>query len=282
MHMPEGDQHPSTMPGFRGTRDPERFVTRSRSERKKRWRHGKGTHITTGGAITEFVQLLTYWFYEYCGVGHPIVKEDVKFSAYPPFRACERGNRRKTNDQTTNLYILGRYHIDHRTVNTITWKPWLESAVSEIDDVLTTKLFSCKRISLQVPNKNCEYYLGDRCWRQLAGETSIPLDPLLSMSPHISLAALQEMRHAGFLDCEQFVVGEERETYALYWAEKTLEVGHMLTDSKRMGNIDLFGPPALRAGITPVVVMLASVHSLSQDFSLPDEEEESDPGWHIE
>ncbi|KAF6176291.1 hypothetical protein GIB67_023582 [Kingdonia uniflora] len=36
MQMPEGDPHPSTLPGFRGTRDPERFVTRSSSERKKK------------------------------------------------------------------------------------------------------------------------------------------------------------------------------------------------------------------------------------------------------
>ncbi|KAF6175159.1 hypothetical protein GIB67_022840, partial [Kingdonia uniflora] len=39
--------------------------------------HVLDTAVTTGGAITEFVQLLPYWFYEYCGVGHPIVKEEV-------------------------------------------------------------------------------------------------------------------------------------------------------------------------------------------------------------
>ncbi|KAF6150024.1 hypothetical protein GIB67_002806 [Kingdonia uniflora] len=193
-----------------------------------------------------------YWFYEYCGVGHPIVKEDVK------------------------------YYIDYRTVDTITWEPWLESAVSEMEGVLTAKLISRKRMPLQVPNGNYEYYLGDRCWRQLAGEAHFPLDPLLSMSLHISPAALQEMKQAGFLDCEQFVVEEERETYATYWAEQTSEVGHMLTDSQRMGNIDLFRLTALRTGITLVVVTLASVHSLSQDFSLPGEAEGPDPEWHIE
>ncbi|KAF6161590.1 hypothetical protein GIB67_009469 [Kingdonia uniflora] len=102
------------------------------------------------------------------------------------------------------------------------------------------------------------------------------------MSPHISPAALHEMRQAGFLDCEQFVVGEERETYASYWAEQILKVDHMLTDSQRMWNIDLFGLTALRASITPLVVTSASVHSLFQDFSLPGEEEGPDPGWHME
>ncbi|KAF6138910.1 hypothetical protein GIB67_025639 [Kingdonia uniflora] len=181
--------------------------------------HGLDIAVTTGGAITRFSQLLEYWFYEYCGVGHPIIKEDVK------------------------------YCIDNRTIETITWESWLESAVSEIEDVLTTKLLSRKRMPLQVPNGNCEYYLGDRCWRQLTGEARIPLDPSLCMSPHISSAALQEMKH---------------------------------TDSQRMGNIDLFGPTTLRAGITPVMVKSASVHSLSQDFSLPGEPEEPDLRWHME
>ncbi|KAF6135598.1 hypothetical protein GIB67_015451 [Kingdonia uniflora] len=102
------------------------------------------------------------------------------------------------------------------------------------------------------------------------------------MSPHISPAALHEIRQAGFVDCEHFVVGEERETYVSYWAEQTLEVGHMLTDFQRMGNLDLFGPSTLRAGITPVVVTSASIHSLSQDFSLPGKAEGLDQGWHME
>ncbi|KAF6152698.1 hypothetical protein GIB67_021358 [Kingdonia uniflora] len=226
--------------------------------------HDLDTVVTAWGAITGFVQLLMYWFYEYCGVGHPIVKEEVKFSAYPRLRARKRWNRRKTNDQATNLFILGRYHIDHHTIEMITWEPWLESEVSEIENVLAAKLLSHKRMPLQV------------CWRQLEGETRISLDPPLSMSPHISPRALHKMRQAGFLDCEQFVVGEERETYASYWAEKISEVGHMFTDSQRMGNIDLFGPTTLRAGIT-----LVMVYSASQDFSLPGEAEGTDRGWHM-
>ncbi|KAF6159591.1 hypothetical protein GIB67_008020 [Kingdonia uniflora] len=37
-----------------------------------------------------------------------------------------------------------------------------------------------------------------------------------------------------------------------------------------------------RASITPVVVMSASVHSLSQEFSLPSEPEGPDPEWYME
>ncbi|KAF6146120.1 hypothetical protein GIB67_015558 [Kingdonia uniflora] len=190
-----------------------------------------------------------YWLYEYCGVGHPIIKEEVKFSAYPCLRARKRGNKMKINDQEANLFMLGRYHIDHHIIETITWEPWLETTISEIEDVLTVKLLSRKRIPLQVLNENYEYYLEDRCWR--------------------------------FLDCEQLVIGEERGTYVSYWAEQTSEVGHPLIDSQRIGNIYQFGPTALKAGITPVVVSSAPVHSLSQDFSLPGDPKEQDPGWQI-
>ncbi|KAF6164047.1 hypothetical protein GIB67_026196 [Kingdonia uniflora] len=178
--------------------------------------------------------------------------------------------------------MLSIYHIDHHTIETITKEPWLDFAVSEIENVLTAKLLSRKRMPLQVPNENCEYYLGDRCWRQLTNEARIPLDPPLSMSSHISPVALLEMRQAGFLDSEQFVTGEERETYASYWAKQTLEVGHQLINSQMMGNIDLFRPTTLRAGITPMVVTSTSVHSLSQDFNLPDKPEGPDPGWYME
>ncbi|KAF6142745.1 hypothetical protein GIB67_018456, partial [Kingdonia uniflora] len=86
-----------------------------------------GTFTMVFKVWKDIATILPYWFYEYCRVGHPIVKEEVKFSAYSCLIAWERGNRRKTNDQ------------------------------------------------------------------------------------------------ARFLDYEQFVVGEERETYASYWAEEILE-----------------------------------------------------------
>ncbi|KAF6166485.1 hypothetical protein GIB67_038222 [Kingdonia uniflora] len=49
-----------------------------------------------------------------------------------------------------------------------------------------------------------------------------------------------------------------------------IDVGGSLLALQRMGNIDLFGPSTHRAGITPMVVTSMSIHSLSQDFSLPE------------
>ncbi|KAF6172979.1 hypothetical protein GIB67_006355 [Kingdonia uniflora] len=343
MQMSEGGPHPSTLLGFRGTKDLERSVTRSRFGRKKKrvefedvqpqniqnptednfprmcitqLPDGVSQIYYTGKELTNrdsmrvhdtFTTVFKVWKYI---ATLPAVSYDGTWSVLSNARQLlpnidsshiKSGNvsiahlrtyltveANREDDITIArvfiLFVTGhlRYHIDHRTFEVITWEPWFDSAVSETEDVLNAKLISRKRILLQVPNRNCEYYLGDRCWRQVTGEVRIPLDPPLSMSPHITPAALHEMRQAGFVDCEQFVVGEERETYASYWAEQTSEVGHMLTDSQRMGNLDLFRPSALRAGITPLVVASVSVHSLSQDFSLPGEAEGPDLGWHME
>ncbi|KAF6173492.1 hypothetical protein GIB67_022020 [Kingdonia uniflora] len=203
--------------------------------------HVLDTAFTAGGAITRFPQLLEYWFYEYCGVGHPIVKEALKITSYSCLKAWEKGNKKKINDHAANFFTLGRYLISHQTIESINWQPWGTFVALDLDDVRTVSFLSRKRMLLQVPNENGEYYLGDRCWRQLTGTVGILLDPLLNMSPHLSLADLQ-----------------------------------------RMGNADLFGPSVLRAGITPVVVISVDVHSLSQDFSLPGEEEGPDLGWYME
>ncbi|KAF6137283.1 hypothetical protein GIB67_036320 [Kingdonia uniflora] len=69
--------------------------------------HGLDTAVTTGGAITGFVQLLPYWFYEYCGVGHPIVKEEdlQRVVPLPPggdARTRQRGSGPRTRGGGTS------------------------------------------------------------------------------------------------------------------------------------------------------------------------------------
>ncbi|KAF6135255.1 hypothetical protein GIB67_028043 [Kingdonia uniflora] len=120
-------------------------------------------------------------------VGHPIANETLNFSSYPRLKAWEKGNMKKINDRAANLFTLVKYHIDHWTIESINLQPWADSAVSGLDDVQAATLLSRKRMPLQVLNGNYEYYLEDRCWRQLTGTTGIPLDPPLNISPHLSL-----------------------------------------------------------------------------------------------
>ncbi|KAF6160109.1 hypothetical protein GIB67_018889 [Kingdonia uniflora] len=376
MQMPEGDPHPSTLHGFRGTRDLERSVTRLRSGRKKKWVEFEDVQPQDipnptednfpRRCITQLPDGVSYIYY----TGKELTNRDsmrVHDTFTTVFKVWKHiATLPAVRDAVVN--ILGKFmdirlgNSDNRLIQALTERWWptthtfmfpcAEIGVTPLDFTMLTSL-SIDRYPTQVPyddtwfilsnarqlfpnidsshiksenasiahlrtyltveanredditiarafilfmmgylwfhTANDTYWFYEYCGvghpivkEKVTGEVRIPLDPPLSMSPHISPAALHEMRQAEFVDCEQFVIGEERETYASYWTKQTLKVGHMLKDSQRTGNLDLFGPSALRAGIIPMVVMSASVHSLSQDFSLPGEAEGPDLGWHME
>ncbi|KAF6147249.1 hypothetical protein GIB67_039379 [Kingdonia uniflora] len=88
--------------------------------------HGLDTAVTTGGAITGFSKLLVYWLYEYCGVGYPIVKEelkrgrDIQVVPLPPgggTRMRQRGSGPQTRGEVLAVgrgvleIILSRYRV---------------------------------------------------------------------------------------------------------------------------------------------------------------------------
>ncbi|KAF6144420.1 hypothetical protein GIB67_024647 [Kingdonia uniflora] len=106
-----------------------------------------------------------YWFYEFSGVGHPIVKEMLNITSYLRLKAWEKGNMNKTNNQTGKLFTIARYLIGYQTIESISWQPWGTYVALQLDEVHTASYPSRKRLPLQVPNKNCKYNLGDRCWR---------------------------------------------------------------------------------------------------------------------
>ncbi|KAF6172803.1 hypothetical protein GIB67_034655 [Kingdonia uniflora] len=329
MHMPEGDPHPSTLPGFRGTRDPEHSVTRSRSRRKKKqvefedaqpqsipnptqenfprrcitqlpdgvshiYYTGKELTVPYDGTwsiLSNARQLLPKIDYSHINSGNVII---VHLRTYLTVADDQEDDITIAHDfiffmmghlwfQTAKDTVSLGYLVAVNDLDSAAQYNWgsaiLASLYHGLDTAVTTG-GAITRFMQLIP-----YWFKEYCGvghpivkEEVTGEVRIPLDLPLSMSPHISPVALHEMRQARFVDCEQFVVREERKTYASYWVEQTLEVGYMLTDSQRMGNQDLLGPSALRAGITPVVVTSASIYSLSQDFSLPGEAEGPDLG----
>ncbi|KAF6165190.1 hypothetical protein GIB67_000774 [Kingdonia uniflora] len=98
--------------------------------------HGLDTAVTTGMPSLDFPNYLSISFTSIVGLG--------------------------------TLLSRKRYHIDHWTIEIITWQTWLDFAISELDNVQTASLLSHKRMPLQVPNRNYGYYFRDRCWRKLA------------------------------------------------------------------------------------------------------------------
>ncbi|KAF6156891.1 hypothetical protein GIB67_000431, partial [Kingdonia uniflora] len=244
MYMPEGDPHPSTLPGFRGTRDPEHSVTRSRSGRKKKW--------------VEF--------------------EDVQPQSIPNPTQENFPRRYITQlpDRVSHIYYMGKELTNrdsmrvHGTFTTV-FKVWKDIAIIPAlrNVVFQTANDTLPLRYLAVVNdldSAAQYDWGSTILASLYHGLDNAVTTGGAITGFVQLLLYWfyeycEVSHpivkeeVGFVDCEQFVVGEERKTYALYWVEQISEVGHMLTDSQRMGNLDLFGSSALRAGITPVVVI---------------------------
>ncbi|KAF6175966.1 hypothetical protein GIB67_003454 [Kingdonia uniflora] len=81
--------------------------------------HGLDTAITTGGAITGFVQLLTYWFYEYCGVDHPIVKEEADTTLATARLRRSPGNLESARDAQWFKELEDELAIAHMQIDSI-------------------------------------------------------------------------------------------------------------------------------------------------------------------
>ncbi|KAF6155772.1 hypothetical protein GIB67_007419 [Kingdonia uniflora] len=216
MQMPEGEPHPSTLPGFRGRRDPERSVTRSRSGRKKKRVEFEDvqpqdipnptednfprrcitqlpdgvSHIYyTGKELTPYKE----WERQHCTF------EDV----------LDRRNPREDDITIARAFILFMMgHLWFQTANDTVPLGYL-AAVNDLDlaaqydwgSAILASLYHGLDTAVTTGGAITEFVQ----LLSVTGEVRIPLDPLLSMSPHISPATLHEMRQAGFVDCEQFM-----------------------------------------------------------------------------
>ncbi|KAF6138157.1 hypothetical protein GIB67_033571 [Kingdonia uniflora] len=324
MHMLKGDPHPSIMPRFRGTRDPERSVTRSWSGRKKKrvkFEDDQPQSIPNPTqenfsrmCITQLLDDVSHIYY----TGKELTNRDSmrvhdtftmvikvwkEISTILPalterwwptthtflFSCAEIGVTPLDFTMMTSLSI-GRYptqvlyddarsvlsnarqllpninssHIKSGNVSISHLRTYLTVTDDRDDDITIARAFIhfmmgylwFQTVNDTVPlgyltavanlDSAAQYDWGSAILASLYHSLDIAITTGGAITGFVQL--LTEMRQTEFLDCDQFVVGEERETYASNWAEQTSEVGHMLTDSQRMGNIDLFGPTALRAG----------------------------------
>ncbi|KAF6135197.1 hypothetical protein GIB67_035268 [Kingdonia uniflora] len=334
MQMPEGDPHPSTLPGFRGTRDPECSVTRLRSGRKKKRVEFEDVQPQDIPNPTEdnfprrcITQLpdanrdsmrvydtFTAVFKVWKDIATLPAVRDAVVNICGQIMDIRLGNSNNRliqvpyDDTWSFLSNAGQFlsnidssHIKSGNVSIAHLRTYLTVEANREDDISIARafiLFMMGHLWFQTANDTvplgylaavndldsaAQYDWGSAIHASLyhgldtAVTTGGAITGFVQLLPYwfyeyCGVGHLIIKEEAGFVDCGQFVVGEERKTYASYWAEQTSKVGHMLTDSQRMGNLDLFRPSALRAGITPVVVTSASVHSLSQDFSLPGED----------
>ncbi|KAF6161348.1 hypothetical protein GIB67_025610 [Kingdonia uniflora] len=261
MQMPKGDPHPSTLPGFRGTRDPERSVTRSRSGRKKKRVEFEDIQPQDIPNPTEnnFPRRCITQLPD--GVSHIYYTRKKLMVPYDDTWSILSNVRQLLPNIDSSQIKSGNVSIAHLRM-------YLTVEANREDDITIARAFIL--------------FMMGHLWFQMANDT-VPLGYLAAVNDLDWGSAILATLYHG-LDTAVTTGGAITGFVKLlpYWFYEYCRVGHPIVKEERMGNLDLFGPSTLRAGITPVVVTSVSVHSLSQDFSLPGEAEGPGLGWHME
>uniref|UniRef100_A0A162A701 Uncharacterized protein n=1 Tax=Daucus carota subsp. sativus TaxID=79200 RepID=A0A162A701_DAUCS len=123
------------------------------------------------GALTGFWQFLPFWAFEYLDISRP---EHHDVDVFPRARRwiCAKGS--SNNDST--LFLASRCKLNYVEESQVTWQPYLSSAIYGSNVVRSEVLLSRRRVPFQGIS-TWEYYLGERCRRQLGFPCQVPNDP---------------------------------------------------------------------------------------------------------
>ncbi|KAF6163085.1 hypothetical protein GIB67_001413 [Kingdonia uniflora] len=213
--------------------------------------------------------------------GHPLlVPGEDKDGTWPRLGRWVHMNKLRVANQTHHNLGNARLQIELRTLENIEWQPWRGSKYIGLPLIQRAEAFSRKRVLLHNPSYGPKWYLGDRCWRQMTGTESVPMDPPAGMteSEEISDAEVEVLRQHNFIDATPFVVlGID---YRVYW--RRVSMGYLLPAYHRGVNVDLVGHGAFREGLRiPRAEGHGYISKVHEDMEIPEVSEE-DPGWFME
>ncbi|KAF9603185.1 hypothetical protein IFM89_034518 [Coptis chinensis] len=186
-------------------------------------------------------QVLEYWYYSYCQNGMHVhkVPEPNQFPAInnwgPSFRLRASGEGRHILD-------LARQQLEFRSRASIIWQPW--KGYIEHHYVQRAKELTDLRCIVFGAHVHT-WYLGERCLRQVTGETLIPCAPPspadLSLA---SPATLQWWSENVGVPAASLVRPVSEDQYKAYWGH--VSVGMLLPALRRAVNVDYIGPSGLQ------------------------------------
>ncbi|KAL5705003.1 hypothetical protein ACHQM5_023355 [Ranunculus cassubicifolius] len=197
-----------------------------------------------------FSPIVDYWFYCYFGVLGPCIRNPQDWR--PRIGGMVSGASRFIGS-IRNHYDMTRTQMEQMTQRSIHWRPWFRSAHLAAADVQRALQLSRARVVLRGYRLEDQcWYLGDRCFRQLTGRISIPWDVPPTMDvrrgadipPHVVDQSYVDMSWA---DSEGHTAHVTEEQYTRYWSR--VSIGRLLTDAMHVGNVELYGPRALRPGV---------------------------------
>lgn len=182
------------------------------------------------GAFTAFWQFLPFWAFEYLDVNRPKHKEGDFF---PRARRwiCPQDYCKNDSAQLIGPHFIGlRCQLNYIEESQVTWQPYLASQKYGSDAVQYAIDLAKMRIRFQ-SIYTWEYYLGERCRRQLGFPCQVPNHPPREMYG-------TEEGCSGNRISAEILVEEDRE-YASWFA--TNSIGITLDVNRFLGGPDIAG-----------------------------------------
>ncbi|XP_074349077.1 serine/threonine-protein phosphatase 7 long form homolog [Apium graveolens] len=128
------------------------------------------------GAFTAFWQFLPFWAFEYLDVNRPKHKEGNIFPRASRWICPKSFSDRESPQFIGPRFINLRCQLNYVEESQVTWQPYLASAEYGSDAVQNAINLAKMRIPFQ-SIYTWEYYLGERCLRQLGFPCRVPNDP---------------------------------------------------------------------------------------------------------
>ncbi|KAK1373606.1 hypothetical protein POM88_029799 [Heracleum sosnowskyi] len=181
------------------------------------------------GAFTAFWQFLPFWAFEYLDVNRPEHKEG---DIFPRARRwiCQKKFSDKESPQFIGpRFISSRCQLNYVEESQVTWQPYLASAEYRSDSVQYAITLAKMRIPFQSID-TWEYYLGERCLRQLGFPRRVPKDPPKEMH------GIEDGIFSG-TSAESLV--EETREYTSWFA--TNSIGRVLDVNRFLGGPEIAG-----------------------------------------
>ncbi|XP_017243809.1 protein MAIN-LIKE 2 isoform X1 [Daucus carota subsp. sativus] len=126
------------------------------------------------GAFTAFWQFLTYWAFEYLDINRPKARRGNVFPRAKRWICPETSTENANPHFFGPQFIACRCQLNYVEESQVTWVPYPEKCYPPA--MLPTIKLAKKRIPFR-SIETWEYYLGERCLRQLSSPRQVPKDP---------------------------------------------------------------------------------------------------------
>lgn len=182
------------------------------------------------GAFTGFWPFLLFWAFEYLDISRP---NDVKGDVFP--RAIRWSCPRSLGSADFSEFVATRCQLDYVDEAQVTWQPYLASAEFGSHAIEPEIVLAKKRVPFESVD-TWEYYLGERCRRQLGFPCRVPSSPPEKM--HGTNEVIPEDEIGVGRSVDRLVMDESVE-YASWFAVHS--IGRIVDVSRFLGGLSIGG-----------------------------------------